>query len=114
MNQKTIWKQTMVQRMVHCMQELEAHGLNIPTSSTTYIMFAFYYRNGLHNIDRVHTLFEKIQSKELPTMESVTRAIRKARELKDEWKKSNKEEQIEQFEKEVGYLDGMQYGLDGL
>jgi len=114
MNQKTIWKQTLVQKLVHCMQGLEENGVDISLASTTYIMFAFYYRNGLHNIDRVHTLFEKIQKRELPTMEGVTRAIRKARELKNEWKKSNKEDQIEQFEKEVGYLNGMQYGLDGL
>ncbi len=87
------------------MQELEKDGMNIPTASTTDITFAFYYRNGLSNLSRSHALHHMIESGKLPTMEGVSRAIRRARALNKPWTKCDKEETVEGFADKVGYRD---------
>ena len=105
MKQEVLWKQTLTQKLIHCMQELEKDGMNIPTASTTDLTFSFYYRHGLSNLSRSHELHHMIESGKLPTMEGVSRAIRRARALNKDWTKCDKEETVEGFACQVGYRD---------
>ena len=105
MKQDVLWKQTLTQKMVKCFQQLEKEDFNIATTSTTDLMFAFYYRHGLSNLARVDKLHQRIKSGQLPTMEGVSRAIRRARALNKDWAKTDKEETVEGFANDVGYRD---------
>lgn len=109
--QKTLFKLTLVQKVVKCLQDIEDEGLDISRTKTNDLIFSYYYRNGLSNLNRAHELHDMIDKGKLPTMESVSRAIRKARSLNPNWVKANKEDLIEDFANKVGYIDSNKQNL---
>ncbi len=108
MKQMALFKETMTQKLVRCMLDLERDGSIISEMTNTDIMFHYYYRIGLPNLSRVWEFQHGISSGKYPPMESVTRSIRKARTLNRKWEKTDKEDQVTMASNDIGYRDDRQ------
>lgn len=94
-------KQTLTAELTLFMKYLETEGHNISKMLSQEILLKYYENyHGVNNNTTVRTFLDIT-----PRFGSVTRAIRKARELNPLWKKEPKQKQkeIDNTKDEVGY-----------
>jgi hypothetical protein len=96
---------TTTEKLITFLEERERNNFEIKNASSIFLVQSYYKSLGLDGKTTVNDWFIGLATKKYPHYSSVTRAIRKARELNPRWKKDRekKETEINNFEKEVGY-----------
>ena len=95
---------TLTQKLSEYMNELE-QTRTISRLGNTEILMGFYATVGVTSETRMVEYVTMISNRLIPAYESVTRAIRKSRELNPRWKKNTEqvENEIEHTADVVGY-----------
>lgn len=96
---------TLTDEMIVFMTACEAKGIDISNTSGKDILVEYYKSLGLKSTDTFSQWLHLVETKVFPAYASVTRAIRKARELTPRWQKpvAVVGAQIEDVKNEVGY-----------
>ena len=96
---------TLTTKLEKHIKQLEEQGKIISITSSTRILQSYYRSLGVDSSTTFHEWMHSIASNRYPVYSSVTRAIRKARELHPKWKKQRNtvDNQIRDIREEVGY-----------
>jgi hypothetical protein len=76
---------------------------NVSSRTNSELLFGFYLSIGMPEDISVSEWLLGCSMKQYPMHESVVRAIRKARELRPEWRKKDKQKEVDHVKEEVGY-----------
>ena len=96
---------TLTDKMVTYLEQVERAGINPADYSGVTILQRYYEHLGMEPDLPVGEWFSNISKRKYPAFASITRAIRKARELNPRWRKEEDlvAEQVENVKQEVGY-----------
>jgi len=94
---------TLTEKLEEYMRKMQKDGIDLSTVSSADILTGYYVNLGVSSQTSFLLWMHKIKEGEYPAYGSVTRAIRAARVNNPEWRKKNKQQQVEKVKKEVGY-----------
>ena len=96
---------TLTEKLEVFIQEKADAGMNIGNTTSTRIAQWYYMEIGVKPNDTFRAWINGVTSGHYPAYGSVTRAIRKCRELHPEWRKSStrKAKDVKDVKTEVGY-----------
>lgn len=96
---------TLTQKLTVFIQSLEDRGFEPSTMTGINILMMYYNTLDVNQDTTFYEFSFMVRDKTLPAYESVTRAIRKARELTPRWRKAEERvvAEIERTREEVGY-----------
>ncbi len=94
---------TLTEKLTAHMKVLEYNNKDISTMSNSKLVLSYYYTLGMSMNESVSEWILGTATGKYPHYESVTRAIRKARELNPKWRKPNKQKEVDTVKEEVGY-----------
>jgi len=96
---------TMVEKLVNFLTEREAQNYEIKNASSTLLVRSYYEHLGITDETTLNDWFIGLATKKYPHFATITRAIRKARELTPRWQKDQdkKQNEIDDFKDNVGY-----------
>ncbi len=99
-------KQTLTMKMIDFMEKLDIE-IKVKKASNLRITSAYYNSLGITENTTMNEWINGVSTHKYPEYESITRAIRKARELNPQWQKPKKQvkNEIDLVEKEVGYKE---------
>ncbi len=106
MTKEEILKMNVTKQVEYIMLGLERQGHDISEMDSQKIVLTMYHNlYGVDNNTKLYEYFSLFTARKIPAYESVTRAIRKARENNPAWEKprKKKKEQVEDVKKQVGY-----------
>lgn len=90
---------TIVDKLYNYMDDLE----DIALQSNTSILMGYYIHLGMDTSESVSEWLVGVSNGTYPPYSSVTRSIRKNRQLHPKWRKLNKQQQVDTAKKEIGY-----------
>ena len=100
----------LVDKLIIHMEWMESNGAVIKTKSSSKILMSYYMSLGVTNNTTMTEWLMGIGHKKYPAYGSVSRAIRKAREVNPQWKKNAQqvEDEVSTVKEEVGYVSTQQ------
>ena len=107
MASKKEWRPTITDKAIDMMNAVErSKGNVLPTLGGNSLALTYYiYHHGFNDRTGFFEFYAKVGKGEVPPFESVTRAIRKAREIVPRWRqeKETVDDKVHKVKEEVGY-----------
>ena len=96
---------TLTQKLTEYMNELEEQGRVLSSTPSTFILMGYYRTLDVTSSTTMASYMAAVSNRVVPAYESVTRAIRKSRELTPRWKKNSNqvEDEVQHTQDVVGY-----------
>ena len=98
-------REKLTNKLIAFMSDAESRGVNPKDYSGVFILQRYYEYIGMEPDLPVGEWFSNITKRKYPAFASITRAIRKARELNPQWRKDEEQvaEEVKDFKENVGY-----------
>ena len=96
---------TLTDKLTQFMATMEMNGYVISRMNNNDILLQYYLSIGVDSDTTLRQFMIRVDAGKLPAYESVTRAIRKSRELTPRWRKAAKQKakEVEDARTDIGY-----------